>query len=98
MTAGVDHSSKGLDQARHRFNARPLTPVHCGRQAGPPEGKTSTQKKECYLKVFMRLKLLTSSSYFPETEIPGDMNYPPAHDNLLGFSVKPRYCCIAETH
>lgn len=98
MTVGVDNSSNGLDQACHPFNAWPLTPIHCGRQAGPPEEKTSMQKKECYLKLFMRLKLLTSSSYFPETEVPGDVNYPPAHDILLGFSVKPRYCCIAETH
>lgn len=98
MTVGVDHSSHGLDQACHRFSAPPQTPIRCGRQTGPPEEKTSTQKKECHLKLFTRLKLLTSSSYFPETEVPGDMNYPPAHDILLGFSVKPRSCCIAETH
>lgn len=98
MTVGVDRSSNGRDRARHCFSARPLTPIGYGRQAGPPGEKTSAQKKECHLKLFMRLKLLTSSSYFPETEVPGDMNYPPAHDILLGFSVKPRSCCIAETH
>lgn len=57
MTVRADGRRDGIDQARCRFNAPSLTPIHCGRQTGPPEEEGGTQKKEgCS-------KLLRVSSY-----------------------------------